>query len=41
MLFFVVAIFFSGLHYIIEIWMCGIFVGGSMNLVSLVCSRVK
>ena len=39
--FFVVVISLCGLHSIVEIWVCGIFVGGGMNLVSLVCSWVK
>jgi hypothetical protein len=37
----VVAISFCGLHSIVEIWVCGIFVDGGMNLVFLVCSGVK
>ena len=40
-MFFVVAISFSGLHSIIDIWVCGSCVGGSMNLGSLLCSGVK
>ena len=39
-MFFVVAISVFGLHFIIEIWMCGSFVGGGMNLVSLACAGV-
>ena len=40
-MFFVVAISFCGLHSIVEIWVFGIFVGGGMNLVSLVCSGLR
>ena len=36
-----VAISFCGLHSIVEICVFGIFVGGGMNLVSLVCYGVK
>ena len=39
--FVVVIMSFSGLHSVIEIWVCGIIVGGGMNLVSLVCVGVK
>ena len=30
----------SGLHSIIDIWVCGVIVGGGMNLKSLVCIGV-
>jgi hypothetical protein len=39
--FFVVTIFFSGLHSVIDIWVCGSVVGGGMNLGYLVCVGVK
>ena len=39
--FFVVVISRSGLHFVTASWMCGIIVGGGINLVSLVCSRMK
>ena len=30
----------SGLHSIIDIWVCGIIVGGDMNLGSLICQYI-
>ena len=41
MVLFVVAISLSRLHSIIEMWIWGMFVGGGINIVSLVCTRVK
>ena len=37
---FVVLMSFSGLHSVIDIWVCGIIVGGGMNLGSFVCGGV-
>ena len=37
----VVAMSLSGLHSLIDIWVCGIIVGGGMNLVSLVYVGVR
>ena len=37
---FVVLMSLSGLHSIIDIWVCGVIVGGGMNLGSLVCMGV-
>ena len=39
--FFLVIMFFYGLDYVTEIWMCEIIKGGGMNLVSLGCTCVK
>ena len=36
-----VIMFVFGLHSIMEIWMCGIIIGGGMNLVSLFWAGVK
>ena len=36
----VVLMSFSGLHSVIDIWMCGIIVGGGMNLGIFVCGGV-
>ena len=36
----VVLMSFSGLHSVIDIWVCGIIVGGGMNLGSFVCGGV-
>ena len=33
----VVLMSLSGLHSIIDIWVCGVIIGGGMNLESLVC----
>ena len=38
--FFVVDMSIYGLHSVVTIWMCGIDVGGGMNLVSLFCLGV-
>ena len=35
-----VTISFSGMHSVVEIWVCGIIVDGGMNLESLVCVGV-
>ena len=35
--FFMVVMFFSGLYSVILIWVCGIILGGGINLVSLFC----
>ena len=37
---FVVLMSFSGLHSVIDIWVCGVIVGGGMNLGSFVCGGV-
>ena len=37
---FVVLTSLSGLHSIIDVWMCGVVVGSDMNLGSLVCMGV-
>jgi hypothetical protein len=37
----VVAMSFSGLHSVIDIWVCGSIVGDGMNLGSLVCVGVR
>ena len=39
--FFVVTMSFSGLHSVIDIWVCGSVVEGGMNLGSLVCMGVR
>ena len=39
--FVVVTMSFSGLHYVISIWACGIIVAGDMNLESLGCVGVR
>lgn len=38
--FFVVAMSFFGLHFIIDIWVCGINIGGGMYFGSLACMGV-
>ena len=37
---FVVLMSFSGLHSMVDIWVCDVIVGGDMNLGSFVCGGV-
>jgi hypothetical protein len=41
MVFVVATMSLSGLHSVVEIWVCSISVGGGMNLVSLFCVGLR
>ena len=41
MVFSLMVMYFSGLHYVTDIWMCGSIVDGGMNLESLFCVWVR